>query len=125
MNRSVDGHSVRPFGPQAINGFLTAVSGAVVHDPKDAMGGPIRLLPHDLSNETIHRGNPAFEFAASKDLCTMDIPRGQVGPGTVTEILVFYPCGAMGSRRQSWLFAAPGLNACLFIQAHHEVIWAQ
>jgi hypothetical protein len=45
----------RRFGPQSINGFLTAMGGAVVHDSEDAMGGLVRLLAHDFTNETINR----------------------------------------------------------------------
>jgi hypothetical protein len=125
VNWGVDEQGVRPFGPQSINGFLTAMGRAVVHDPKDATGGLVWFLAHDFTDHAIHRSNPAFDFAAPKDLGAMDIPSGQVSPSAVTKILVFNPCDPVGSRRQGRLLAAAGLNTCLFVKAHHEVIGPQ
>ena len=42
---------IGPLRANALYGFLAAMSRAVVHDPKDAVGRLVRLLGHDLSHE--------------------------------------------------------------------------
>ena len=37
VDRRVDESGIRPFFTQTVGGFLTSVSGAVVHDPKDRL----------------------------------------------------------------------------------------
>ena len=110
---------------RAVGGFLAAMSGAVVHDPKDTASGLVGLLAHDFADKPIHRSNSAFDFAAAEDLSAMDIPCGQVGPGTFAKVLVLDASGAVGSGRQRWLFSASGLNAGLFVRRNDEVIGAQ
>ena len=40
------------------------------------------LLVHDFADEAIHRSNSASDFTAAENLCPMDIPSCQIGPGT-------------------------------------------
>jgi hypothetical protein len=68
MNEDYVGPSVT----QAVGGFLPSMSGAVVHDPKQAASGFIRLLPYDFAHKPIHGRNSTFDFTAAEDSCSMD-----------------------------------------------------
>jgi len=100
VDRSVDEDGIGPFVAQTVYGFLAAMSGAVVHNPKDPASGLVGLLVHDFADEAIHRSNSAFDFTAAEDLCPMDIPSCQIGPGPFAKILVLDASGTVGSGRQ-------------------------
>src|SRR5207244_8015231 len=85
---SVDEDCVGPLVAKALDSFLAAMSGAVVHDPKDAASGLVGLLSHDFADEPIHRSNPALDFAATENLRPRDIPSRQVAPGPSATVLV-------------------------------------
>src|SRR6516162_686189 len=125
MDRGVDQNGVGPLGAEPVGGLLPAMSRTIVHDPEDPAGGPIGRLVHDLADQSIHRPDTIFAFAAPEDFGAMDVPRCQVGPRTLPKILVLDSHRASGSRRQGRLFAAPGLHTGLFIRREHEVIDAQ
>src|SRR6516164_1582507 len=55
----------------------------------------------------------------------MDIPGSQISPGAFTKVLVLDSGRAVGSWRQSRLFAASGLNARLFVSRNDEVVVVQ
>src|SRR5258708_36284463 len=101
------------------------MSRAVVHDPKDATGRFIRLLPHDFAHKPIHGSNSTFDFTAAEDSCSMDIPGCQIGPGTQAEVLMLDVRRAIGRRRQRRLFSAAGLNNGLFVCADDVNIGTQ
>jgi hypothetical protein len=44
VNRSMDEDGVGPLVAKTLDGFLAAMSGAVVHDPKDTVSGLVGLL---------------------------------------------------------------------------------
>jgi len=97
----------------------------VVHNPKNAASGPVGFLIHDLAHEPIHRSNSAFDFAATEDFCAMDIPSGQIGPGTFAEILMLDAHGTTGSGSHSRLLPPSGLNAGLLIRGNYIVVGTQ
>ena len=74
MDRSVDEDGIGPFVAQTVGGFLAAMSGAVVHNPKDAVSGLVGLLVHDFADEAIHRSDSVFDFTTTENLGPMDIP---------------------------------------------------
>jgi hypothetical protein len=115
------GHLAR----QMVGGFLPAMSGTIVHNPEDPMGIFVRRLAHDLTNKAIHGSNAVLDFAAAEELGAMHVPRGQVGPSAFAKVLVLDSHGASGSRRQSRLFAAAGLNTGFCIRREHEVVGSQ
>lgn len=125
VDRSVDKDRVGPFGAEAFDRLLAAVSGTVVHDPEDAASGPVGLLGHDFSDEAFHRSNPVFDFAAAENLGAVDVPSGQISPGTFAKVLVLDSGRAVRSGRQSRLFSTSGLNARLFVRRDDEVTLAQ
>ena len=121
MDRGVYEKQVAPLRAQAVDRLLAAMSGTIVHDPKDATSGFIGLLAHDLLNQTIDRGNAALLFAAAEHLGPMYVPRGQIGPCTFTEILMFDSDGATRRRSQCRLLAATGLNTAFFVCRDDEL----
>ena len=121
----MDEDCVGPLVAKTLDGFLAAMSGAVVHDPKDAASGLVGLWAHDFADEPIHGSDSALDFAATENLRPMDIPSRQVGPGALAKVLVLDAHGAVGSRRQSRVFAAAGLNAGFLVRRNDVVIDAQ
>ena len=125
VNRRVDEDYIRPFIAQTLDGFLTSMSGTVVHDPKDTASGFIGLQAHDFADESVDRSDAALDLAATEDLGAMNIPGCQVGPGAFAEVLVFDARRAVGCRRQRWLFPATGLNTRLFVCGDDVIIGVQ
>ena len=76
MNGGVDEKGIGPTGSNAFDSFLTAMSRAVVHDPKNALGGYVGFATHYLGDETIGGSNAVLLFTVSEDLSTMDVPSG-------------------------------------------------
>jgi hypothetical protein len=125
VDGSVDEDGVGPLGAEAFGSFPAPMGRAVVHDPKDAVGGLVGLLTHNFSDEALHRSDAVLDLAATEDFSAMDVPSRQVSPSAFTKILVLDSEGAVGSGRQTRLFPASGLNARLFIGREHEVVRAQ
>jgi len=125
MDGSVNEDGVGPLGAEAVDGLLPPMRGAVVHDPEHAAGGLVGFLAHDFTHEACHGRNAVLRFTTPEDLSAVDIPSGQVDPGTLAEIFVFNPGGAMRSRMQSRLFPATSLNTGLFVCGNDIVVGAQ
>ena len=100
MNGSVYKKSVGPSGSNAFHCFLTAMSRAVIHDPKNTLSRFVRLAPHHLRDEPIGGSNAAFLFTVSEELGTMDVPSCQIGPSAFPEILMLDLHGSAGGSRQ-------------------------
>ena len=121
MNGGVDQKGIGPAGTNAFDGFLTSMSRAVIHDPKDALGGFVRFAAHDLRDEAVGGSNAAFLLAVSEELGTMDVPSCQIGPSALAEILVLDAHGSTGSNGPSGLLTASRLNAGFFIRGEDEL----
>src|SRR5437867_6333995 len=97
----------------------------IVHDPKHSSGRAIRLLVHDLGDQSIKGSNPALGFTATIEFGPMDIPSGQISPSSLPLVLMF------DLHRQPWLgrhrFMEPtaGLDAGLLVGREHEFIGVQ
>ncbi len=63
MDGCVNEDRVGPFGAEAVDSFLAAVSGAIVHDPEDAASGLVLLLAHDFADG---RSTGAIPFLTSQ-----------------------------------------------------------
>jgi len=120
MDGSVYKESVGPSRSNAFNCFLTAMSRAVIHDPKNTLSGFVGLAPHHLRDEPIGGSNAAFLFTVSEELGTVDVPSCQIGPSAMPEILMFDPHGSAGGGRQTGLLTASRLNTGFFIRGDYE-----
>jgi len=101
------------------------VSGAIIHDPEHTAGGLVGFLAHDFTDEACYRRNAILRFTTPEDLGAVDIPSGQINPGTLAKILVFNPGGTVRRGMQSRMFPATSLNAGLFVCGNDVVIVAQ
>ena len=110
---------------QALNRCRPPVTGAVVNDPKDPMGMAVRILIHDLLDQAVEGDNGAAGFATAVDLGLVDIPGGQISPGTETSILMFDLEGRVGPRRQRGVATLAGLDGGFLIGAHDELVPAE
>ena len=122
---SVDEDGVRPLGAETVGSFLTPMSGAVVHDPEAAPCGLVGLLAHDFADEAIHRRDAILELASTEDLGAMDVPSGQVDPGTPSKVFVFNPRWTIRGGRQSRLFRVSSLDTRLFVGGEDKFVSAQ
>src|SRR5262249_34135632 len=98
MNGSVDKKSVGPSGADAIDCLLAAMSRAVIHDPKDALGGFIRFTAHNRRDEPIGGSNATLFFAVSEDLGSMDVPACQIGRRILAAILSHHANASAGGK---------------------------
>ena len=101
------------------------MTGAVVDDPKDPMGLAVGILTHDLLNQAVEGDNGAAGLATAVDLGSVDIPGGQIGPGTEASILMLDLEGRVSPRRQRGVAALAGLDGGFLIGAHDELIPSQ
>jgi len=100
VDRRVNENRVGPFGAEAVDRFLAAMSGAVVHNPEDPASGLVRLLVHDLTDEALYRSHPVLDLTAAEYFGAVNVPGSQIGPGAFSKILVLELRGAIRSGRQ-------------------------
>src|SRR5471030_503552 len=81
MHRSVDQPEILIAAFESIDGTLAAVTAAVVDNPEDPAGAAVGLLAHNLIDQPVKGGDPAFVFATAEDLGAMHVPGGVIGPG--------------------------------------------
>ena len=112
--------SVGPAGWDAIDCLLAAMSRAVSHDPKDALGGFIRFTAHNRSDEPIGGSNATLFLAVSEDLGTMDVPSCQIGPRTLAAILMLNPHASASGKGQGGLLARSRVNSGFFVRSDNE-----
>src|ERR1700681_802117 len=125
MNGGMDEDQVRPFGAQAETRSLPAMGGAIVDDPEYAASGAVGLLRHDLGNKAVERSDTGLGLASAKQLGAMDIPGGQIGPGTCTRVFMLDIDRPSGSGGQSGVLAPSCLDASLFVGGIDEVTFSE
>jgi hypothetical protein len=64
--------------------------GAVVSDQEHAVGGSVRLLTHDLRDQSVEGSNPGLALAAAEQFGTVDVPGGDVGTGASAGVFMFH-----------------------------------
>src|SRR5260370_19584885 len=106
MNGGVYQKGDGPTGSDAFHGLLSAMSGAVIHDPKNALGRFVWFVTHDLSDEAVGGSNSVFGLTVSEQLGTMDVPSRKIAPGAFAEILVLYAHRSPGGRWQRRLLSS-------------------
>ena len=101
------------------------MTGAVVDNPEDPMGMAVGILLHDLLDQAVEGDNGAAGFATAVDLGLVDIPGGQIGPGTEASILMLDLEGRVGPRRERGVATPAGLDGGFLIGAQDELIPSQ
>jgi len=120
MYGGVNQKGIGPTGSDAFHCLLTAMSRAVIHDPKKALGGFVWFVTHDLRDEAVGGNNSVFVLTVSEELGTMDVPSRQIAPSALAEIFVLYPHRSAGGRWQSGLFTGSRWNAGFLIRGDDE-----
>ena len=98
------------------------MSGAVIHNPKDALGY-VGFLTHDLSEEALGWGNAAFLLTAAEELSVVDVPSRQIAASAMAKIFVFDAHRSARSRWQGGLLTPSGLNAGFLLCRDHVPGW--
>lgn len=99
----------------------------VVHQqqPEDPRGGAVRLLAHDLIDQSFEGGDPGLALAPSKDFRSSHVPGGQVGPGAEALELVFHARRPTPGRRYGPVDAVAGLDAGFLVRREDVVVGGQ
>lgn len=66
VNRAAHRDDRRPLALKALQGFLTAMSGALVDDPEHASGRAVRFVSHPLGHDSVRGSNSGLGFTTSK-----------------------------------------------------------
>jgi len=79
VNRGMNQNDVGPFGAKPVGGTSAAMARAVVDDQEHAACRSVRLLSHDLTDQTMERGNAVPALAAAEQSGPIYIPCGEIG----------------------------------------------
>lgn len=121
MNWGVHRHDGRPGFLQPRDGCLTAVRGAVIHDPEHAGGRSIRFPSHHVRNQPLEWNDAGGNVESAEHLGAAHVPSSQISPSTAAGVLVLDEHRPTGSRGQRVMAAEPGLDACLLIGRQHAI----
>src|SRR5580704_7465470 len=122
MDRRVNQDQMWIRASQALHGSGAAVSRTVVDNPEDAARIVVWRSSHYLLYQSVKSLNAILLLAAAKDPRMVNIQTGDVGPGTISKVLVFDLHRPTRSAGASGVFAAPCLDAGLLIGRDHELI---
>src|SRR6266849_2150193 len=108
------------FGPLTREALLAAdaaVGGSVVDHPEHPGSRAIGLLGHHLADQSSEGGDTGLGFATTEDSSLVDVPCGQVGPGSLARLhaRLARPCGSDA------VLAASGLDAGFLVGADYEI----
>ncbi len=117
----VDRNQGRPLSLQAGDGFLAAMTGAIVHDPKDTGGRGIGLLTHDLSHPSVEGSDAGLQFTAPEHSGPAHVPSRQVSVGATPLVLMLHVLGAVRLWRQRRMATLPNLDAGLLVRAQDAI----
>jgi hypothetical protein len=81
-------NGIRPFGSEAVSRPRPTVGGAIVGDNEHTARGTIRLLAHDLRDQTLKRSDASLAFATPEQLGTMHIPGGEISQRAGSRVFV-------------------------------------
>src|SRR5713226_4411747 len=95
---------------------------AVVRDPEHAPCGTVRLLAHDIVDQSAEGGLASLRFTAAKDHRTMDVPGCQVLQDASALVLVLEAHCLVRSDWQGRVAATTDLDAGFFIRAEHILV---
>jgi hypothetical protein len=114
-----------PAGTHAGIALGASVRRAVVHDPEDASGGAIRLLGHDVVDESIKGRAAGAPLATAQQASPMHVPGGQIRPGPVPPIFVIDADGPARRGRRRGMSSLTRLDTGLLIRRDDIVVRPQ
>jgi hypothetical protein len=103
--------------PKSSYRCLTAVGGAVVHDPEIPTRRSIWLTPHHLIDQTAERIDSSIVLTSTQDSTTANFPSGKILQGASSLVFMFHSHSTSWSCRQSCMTSDAGLNARILIRA--------
>ena len=80
---------------------------------------------HHLTNQPTEGSDAGLAFAAAEDPGSVDVPSGQIGPGSLAHVLVLDTHWPAWLRGQAAMLATARLNAGLLVGADDEVVRPQ
>lgn len=122
MDRAVYGDDVGKGGLETLDGGLAAMRGAVVNDPEDAAGVAVRGLVHDLCDQAIKWVDAGGFLAPAKELRSVNVEGGQIGPGAAAAVLMFDAGGLSLTRRQRRVPPDSGLDTVFLVGTDDEIV---
>ena len=125
MNRSMHRNQCGMLRFETSDAIGSAMGRAVVHYPEDAAGLVVRRLVHNLGDELIERVDAASPCATSKQLETVNIQSGDVGPGSTPRVFMFHLHGQTGLGWHSLMASPSGLNTGFLIGRQNELVILQ
>jgi hypothetical protein len=122
VDRGVDHDQIGPSAGEALLAALAAVGAAVVDHPEHPGGGAVGFPRHHLANEPREGSDAGLAFTAAEDSGLMDVPGGQIGPGSLAHVFVLDTHRAAGLWSGTAVSASAGLNAGLLVGADDEIV---
>lgn len=120
--RFMDDADLRPALAQALLGPWATMRAAAFDDPEDPPRRGVRLLAHDLVDESPERGDPRGRLAASEDLGPMDVRGGEIGERPPRTYSMLDPAGPSGCRRQRGMDPRAGMDRGLLVSADDMLV---
>jgi hypothetical protein len=125
MDRGMYQDGVVPFGPETFGGPRAAVGRAVAGDEIHPMRGPIGFRRHDLRDKALEGSDAGLALATPEQSGPMHIQRGEIRQGAGPCIFVLDADRTPRAGGQRAVFAAPGLNAGLLVDAENVITSSQ
>src|SRR6266511_1315806 len=100
---------------QSLAGGFAAVRGAIVHNPENPLGLPVRFLTDDLLDQAVEWSDAGSRVTAAEDLGPPDIPGCQIGQGATAFIFKLNTQGLAGLGGLGGVDADSRLNAGFLI----------
>lgn len=115
MNRRVHKDQIRPHLAKTLTRRHTAMRGAVVDDPEDAVSGPIRLPLHHVLDESLERLRSIARIADAEHLGLMNIERREISQCSGAFVTMLDSTGAVSPWRRSLVDSMSRLNTGLLV----------
>jgi hypothetical protein len=107
--------------PKSSYRCLTAVGGAVVHDPENPTRRSIGLASHHLIDQSAERIDSGLVLASTQDSTVANVPSGKILQSASSLVFMFHSHGTSRPCRQSCMTPDAGLDARLLIRTDDVV----
>lgn len=122
VDGGMDGNDGWPSAAETLDAFSAAMGRTVVHDPEDALGRAVGLLPHDLRDEPFEGHDAGLALTAAEDLRSSNVPGRQICPSALALVFMLDSHRHPRARRQCGMNPPAGLNAGLLVRGDYEIV---